>query len=306
MSKKKKKKIGKLVLKRFLNPVHLARIIRLQRNRKKVNRVYDDAQLKLYHQILPGDYLHYGYFDDPNVHPLDITINMIYRAQERYAEKLAELISDRNRPVLDIGCGMGGLLGLMNKQQLNATGLTPDVNQARHIRAKYPNELIESRFEDLDGSKYEKHFGTVITSESLQYLETDIALPLINRILVEGGKWIACDYFRTGAEGEKSGHNWKLFEDALKKHNYRITHQVDITPNILPTIAYVHHWAANIGVPVKNFALEKLKVKAPGIHYALEEAIPLIEEKLQKNIDTVDPKIFAANKRYVLMVIERI
>ncbi len=73
----------------------------------------------------------------------------------------------------------------------------------------------------------------------------------------------------------------------------------------MPTIAYVHHWGANIGVPVKNFALDKLKVKSPGIHYALAGAIPVIEEKLQKNIDTVDPKIFAANKRYVLLVMER-
>ncbi|TND07561.1 MAG: type 11 methyltransferase [Bacteroidetes bacterium] len=303
---KKKKKIFKLVLKRFINPVHLWRVIRLQRNRKKVKRVYDDAQLKLYHQLLPGDYLHYGYFDDPSVHPLDMTINMIYKAQDRYAEKIAELVTDTQRPILDIGCGMGGLLGLMNKRGLHATGLTPDVNQARHIRTKYPNTLIESRFEDLDGTKYEKHFGTVITSESLQYLETEIALPLIDRILVSGGKWLACDYFRTGTEGEKSGHNWKLFAEALEKHRFRITWQEDITPNILPTIAYVHHWAANIGVPVKNFALEKLKVKSPGIHYALEEAIPLIEEKIKKNIDTVDPAIFAANKRYVLMVIERV
>lgn len=306
MSTPKKKNIAKLVLKRFLNPVHLTRVIRLQRGRKKVKRVYDDAQLKLYNEILPGDYLHYGYFDDPTIHPLDMTINMIYNAQNRYAEKLVELITDKQRPVLDIGCGMGGLLGLMNQHKLDATGLTPDINQAKHIREKYPNTLIESRFEDMDGSKYEKHFGTVVTSESLQYLDMAVAFPLIDRILVDGGKWVACDYFRIGAEGEKSGHNWKMFTENLAKYGFKITHETDITPNILPTIAYVHHWAANIGVPVKNFALGKLRVKAPGIHYALEEAIPVIEEKLKKNIDTVDPKIFAANKRYVLLVMERI
>jgi cyclopropane fatty-acyl-phospholipid synthase-like methyltransferase len=188
---KKKKSIIKLVLKRFINPIHLARVIRLQRGRKKVKRVYDDAQLKLYHQLLPGDYLHYGYFDDANIHPLDISINMIYKAQHRYAEKLVELITDKQNPVLDIGCGMGGLLGLMNDQKLNAIGLTPDINQAKHIKSKYPNKLIESRFEDMNGKEYEKHFGTVITSESMQYLEMEKAMPLIDKILNPGGKWVA-------------------------------------------------------------------------------------------------------------------
>lgn len=301
----KKKGPFTLVLERLVNPFHLWRVINLQRTRRNVTRAYDDAQLNLYHQLLPGDYLHYGYFDDPSIHPLDMTINMIQRAQDRYAEKLVDLVADTQRPILDIGCGMGGLLGLMNKRGLDATGLTPDVSQARHIRARYPNTLIEGRFEDIDGTKYERHFGTVITSESLQYLEPDIALPLIDRILVSGGRWLACDYFRTGSEGEKSGHNWELFNEALDTHGFTITSQEDITPNILPTIAYVHHWGAKIGVPVKNFALEKLKTRSPGVHYALENALPLIEETLQKNIDIVDPAIFAANKRYVLMVIER-
>jgi cyclopropane fatty-acyl-phospholipid synthase-like methyltransferase len=302
---KSKKKVLPLILKKFINPIHLARVIRLQRNRKKVQRVYDDAQLKLYHQILPGDYLHYGYFDDPTIHPLDITINMIYKAQDRYAEKLLELVTDTRLPILDIGCGMGGLLGMMNKKGWTAIGLTPDKNQAYHIRNKYPNTLLECKFEELDSSQYKKHFGTVITSESLQYLQTDIALPLIDKILIPGGKWVACDYFRIGNHGEKSGHNWDAFVAALDKYGFKITVEIDITSNILPTIAYVHHWGANIFVPVKNFGLEKLKVKAPGIYYAVEEAIPVLEEKIQKNIDTVDPKIFAANKRYVLLVMER-
>jgi cyclopropane fatty-acyl-phospholipid synthase-like methyltransferase len=301
----KKKKIGKLILKRFINPIHLFRIIRLQRNRKKHKKVYNDAELKLYHQILPGDHLHYGYFEQTDVHPQDISINMIYRAQERYAMNLVDLISDRTNSVLDIGCGMGGLLGLMNKTGINAIGLTPDINQAKHIGEKYPNELLQMRFEDLDGEKYKSHFGTVITSESLQYLNYDIAIPLINKILKSGGKWIACDYFRIGQEGEKSGHNWKAFEDALQKNGFRVTYQKDITPNILPTIAYVHNWCVNLLFPVKDFAISKMKVKAPGYHYAMEEALPEIETKLQGYADIVDPKIFAANKQYILMTIER-
>jgi hypothetical protein len=33
--------------------------------------------------------------------------------------------------------------------------------------------------------------------------------------------------------------------------------------------------------------------------------LPEIDAKIEKNIQTVDPEVFAANKRYILMVIER-
>lgn len=74
----------------------------------------------------------------------------------------------------------------------------------------------------------------------------------------------------------------------------------------MPTIAYVYMWATQIGMPVKDFIEGKLQIKAPGIYYALQEALPEIEQKINKNIDTINPEIFAANKQYVLMVIERV
>ena len=64
------------LLKKLLNPIAVYRIIKLQRNRKKVERVRDDAQLKLYSQILKGDFLHYGYFDDPTIKPEDISLTV--------------------------------------------------------------------------------------------------------------------------------------------------------------------------------------------------------------------------------------
>ena len=66
------------LLKKILNPVEVYRIAKLQRNRKNIARVRDDAQLKLYSQILKGDFLHYGYFDNPEIKPEDISLNQIY------------------------------------------------------------------------------------------------------------------------------------------------------------------------------------------------------------------------------------
>lgn len=290
---------------RLLNPINWYRIYALQRNRKRQPRVYDDAQLKLYHRLLPGDHLHYGYFDDPAVKPEDISLNMIYEAQQRYAVLLADLVSTTDMPILDVGCGMGGLLGVLNRRGWKAIGLTPDKNQAYHIRSNYPNELLECKFEDMPVEGREGAFGTVITSESLQYLDLKRALPLINKVLAAGGRWIACDYFRSGAAAEKSGHYWDAFVRQLEEHGFELKQQRDITPHILPTIAYAHHWGAKILLPLIEFGEEKLKVKAPGWYYVVQDLLPGMHGKIDKNLATVDPVQFAAAKRYILMVIER-
>jgi|688.fasta_scaffold198030_3 cyclopropane fatty-acyl-phospholipid synthase-like methyltransferase len=295
------------ILRRFILPNHLAKVISLQRNRKKHQRVYDDAQLKLYAEILPGDFLHYGYFDNPDIEPREMSLNDISRAQQNYGLQLIQLIEDKKSPVLDIGCGMGGFIALMQKSGLNPTALTPDINQAKHIREKYHGvPLLEMKFEDLDAVQYNNYFGTVITSESLQYLKLDFSIPLIDKILMKEGKWIACDYFKHSEKGEKSGHNWEYFLQSLSEYGFKISYQRDITQNVLPTIAYAQMWATEIGMPLKDFILGKVAVKAPGIFYALEDALPEVEAKIQKNIETITPEIFAANKRYVLMVIERV
>lgn len=298
-------KIFPALLLRLLHPVHIYRLWVLQRTRKGVNRVYNDPQLKLYHRLLPGDHLHYGYFDDPHISPVDISLGMIYRAQERYAELLADLVIYPQQRVLDVGCGMGGLLGVLNKRGIEALGLTPDKNQAQHIRKNYPNKLLECKFEDMEADENAAQFGTVITSESLQYLDLKRALPLINQILVKEGRWIACDYFREGAAVEKSGHYWDYFVRQLEEQGFKIVMQQDITPHIMPTIAFAHHWSAHVILPMIEFGEEKLLVKAPGWHYMFKNFLESMYEKLNKNLETVDPEQFAAKKKYLLMVIER-
>jgi cyclopropane fatty-acyl-phospholipid synthase-like methyltransferase len=292
-------------IRRLLNPKHLYNVIRLQRNRKKTQRVYDDAQLKLYHQIMPGDFLHYGFFENPAIDTAEISLKQFYRAQLQYAENILQHVQHTHQPMLDIGCGMGGMLRLMNEKKWNAIGLTPDINQAKYIKETYPNKMLESKFEDLDAANYAQHFGTVFTSESLQYLQLQKALPLINQILKADGHWIACDYFRIGEASEKSGHDLASFLQLLDEHQFKITFQQNITPHILPTIGFVHLWATQIVMPLLNFGEQKMLVKAPGIHYALQNMLPIIKQKIDKNIAIVDPEIFAKQKQYILMVIEK-
>jgi SAM-dependent methyltransferase len=304
----KKVKNGTLVydvLKRVFYPGHIYKVIKLQRNKNTTDRVFDDAQLKLYTTIIPGDFLHYGYFDDPLISPLDISLNAIFKAQLKYAELILDKVTDTTSKILDIGCGMGGLLKLMRDRGLVPEALTPDKTQVGYIRNKYPSvPVFESMFEDM--VPIENAYGTVITSESLQYLNLDKALPLLEKILKPGGKWIACDYFRTGQKAENSGHYWASFQKQITSAGWKITYEQDITPNVLPTISYVYMWGNNILKPVKDFAFEKLNKKQPGVNYILQNILKTLSHKLDKNLDVVNPETFATNKKYVLLVLERI
>ncbi len=294
------------ILRRLFSPVHALRVWRLERGRQSRHRtVFDDSQLQFYAEFLPSGFLHYGYFDDPSQAPERISLGALEQAQHRYAEKLLELIRDRSAPVLDVGCGMGGLLRSLQQQGLVPVALTPDRNQAAYIRKQFPNvELIESKFEDVAADQHAARFGTLITSESFQYLKLAQALPLIRKLLRPGGRWIVCDYFRVDENVASSGHLWRDVVAALPRHGLRIVHQEDITPHVLPTLAFAQLMAARLALPLKNFGVRKLRIKHLGLYYACEEALAGADERIARALQSIDPQLFAQQKRYLLLALE--
>ncbi len=298
---------AKSIAGRVFHPAHLAKAINLQRRRKTNKRAYDDAQLALLAQIIPGGYLHYGYFDDPTREPREISLAEITRAQQRYAELLVELAEDKTSPVLDVGCGMGAMSKLLHDRGFAPTALTPDRFQATHIATQYPQiPLIQAKFEDLpDAESHAGRYGTIFTSESLQYLKLDAALPLLEKILKPGGRWIACDYFRIGPAVEKSGHRWEAFTEKLRETGWEITHERDITPHVLPTLRAAHMWATQFGIPLLKFVELKLRVKQPALHYVLQGLFEQLDGVIDDNLKVIDPAVFASQKKYVLLSMRR-
>ncbi len=113
--------------------------------------------------------LHWGYFENTRIDPGDISLNQFQAAQQRYAENLLEQIVNKKAPVLDVGCGMGGLAEMLMDHAIPVEVLTPNKNQISFISARHP-ELCSYRckFEDFEAAK---QYGTIINSESLQYVK---------------------------------------------------------------------------------------------------------------------------------------
>jgi cyclopropane fatty-acyl-phospholipid synthase-like methyltransferase len=298
--------IAKAVLGRAVHPGHLWRAFNFQRNRKRDSRSLEDTQLKLFSELLPGDFLHFGYFENPDVSPADMSLNDVVRAQDRYAELLLEHATDAASPVLDVGCGMGGLCRMLMARGMNPVAITPDRLQVGYVRHKYPQvRVIHGKFEQIPESEQAGQYGTVITSESLQYLKLDRALPLLDKVLKPGGKWIACDFFYREPTNEKSCHVWSEFTDKIAAAGWKITYEREITQYVLPTLQLAHMLATRFGIPLMSFAFHKFRRKQPGLHYIFDEALTRLDEAAADGVRQLDAAAFARKHQYMRLVMER-
>lgn len=287
-------------------PHHVVGWLRRRRGHRRTPTVEGNAQLLLYSRILPSGFLHYGYFDDPDTAPEAVSFADLERAQRRYAELLAELTGPPGRPVLDAGSGMGGMLGLLRKAGHDATGLTPDLFQVEHIRSAYPDiPLLHCKFEEMPVSDHRGRFGAVLHAESVQYMVPEQVFPVVDAVLAPGGRWVVADYFRRGADGERSGWRLPEFRRRAQDAGFRVARERDITPHVLPTLGFAHMLAHRLGLPAFDFARDKLRAKHPATGYVLEEAAAEGRAALVRSLAVLDPAEFAARKRYLVMVLRR-
>ncbi len=112
--------------------------------------------------------------------------------QEDHIRKYESVIDFKNKNILDVGCGMGGLLTAMLLRGYNVSGLdfNPDYCEITKLRAaKYGFSplVLEGVLEQLPfaGSS----FDVVICSDVLEHVQNPIkSLEEINRVLKPGGK----------------------------------------------------------------------------------------------------------------------
>ncbi len=290
-----------------LTPAHWGSLLARAQRKRNGAKAADDAQLALYAQILPGGFLNYGYSDDPGIPPEQLSLAMVQQAQVRYAERLLEQVPGNACDILDAGCGMGGLVGLMVRRGLRPTALTPNRIQARHVREVYPQVPVqEVRLEDLPDSQSSGRFDVIVTSESFQYMRLEDSLRVFQRVLRPGGYWILADYFRhLAATDRRSGHIWTDFMAAIAHQGWRIRHSEDITAHTLPTMGWIHMWGQRVGMPVEQYLVSRLERKRPVLHYLLQDVLSGVRSRLMDEMSVVDPVVFAREKKYMLLVLER-
>ncbi|MBN8701629.1 MAG: class I SAM-dependent methyltransferase [Bacteroidetes bacterium] len=289
---------------KLLNPINWVRAYNFQKKNAQYSKSSYDLELFLYSKILKNDMLHYGYFEDVTIAPDTISIRKVEEAQIKYAQNIIDLVTAKDKPILDVGCGMGGLSAMLMQQGFKPEALTPNANQKEHISKKYPTlTCYKCKFEELNTTNT---YGTIINSESLQYIKLDEAFALVDKHLQPGGRWIVVDYFRTSTNTiNKSGHMLSDFLEKIKSNNWKIVHQQDITPNVLPTLHLVNLYVERFMLPIKHFAFEKLRFKKAWIYYLTGDIRESIDKKITKEIASIDPVMFGKEKKYILFALEK-
>jgi cyclopropane fatty-acyl-phospholipid synthase-like methyltransferase len=292
------------VLARLLNVPALLRHLREHRADKSVWDPADDLELTLYGEMFGNNFLHYGYFHDPARDPKTIAFADLLQAMDDYASLLVQ----RVRPgecVLDVGCGMGGLLAKLDAAGAKPTGVTPNLAHAAHIRKTWPHiPLLQSTLEGLTLAQAPAaSFDAVINSESFQYIDLDTGMRKLRELLAPGGRWINIDYFRLVPSAKNtSGHMLADFEQAIARHGFTVRERLDVTENVLPALSFAHLLATRIALPMARFGTQKFFLKRPFWGY-------LFADTARQKIDgiklhTIDPDVFRRDKRYILFVLE--
>lgn len=288
-------------LARLVNLPALVRWVRTHRADRSVHDPAEDLELALYGAIFGNNFLHYGYFDPIPASAEDISLSRLKQAMDDYASLLVARVRPQER-VLDVGCGMGGLLARLDAAGVNATGVTPNTAHAAHIRAHWPHiTLIESTLEKVDPDSIAK-VDAVINAESFQYIDLHAGMQKVKALLALGGRWIMIDYFRLQPDAKnKSGHLLADFEAAAARHGFAITERVDVTENCLPTLAYGRLLAERFALPLARFGTDKFFLSHPFLAYLFQ---PKIQNKLAGvKLHTLDPEVFRREKRYLLFTL---
>lgn len=288
----------------FLNPLAWFKAFRFAKRNSKYDRSTFDLELSLYSKVLSNNMLHYGYFEDINTAPETISAKQFEDAQILYASNIIEHIVDTDNPVLDVGCGMGGLSQMIYNQGFKVDSLTPNRNQIEYINTFQPQlSTYHCKYEQFNADKM---YGTIINSESLQYISLSEAFIKTNSIVVPNARWIIVDYFslEKGAEDQKP-HHLETFYQKSKEYGWRVTYEKDITLNVLPSLAFLDMYVNRFLLPLKHFTYEKLRFKLPKFYYLSEQIRSSIDAKIEREIRTVDPDVFRKERRYMMIVLDR-
>jgi 2-polyprenyl-3-methyl-5-hydroxy-6-metoxy-1,4-benzoquinol methylase len=286
----------------LLSPVKLVRAIRLHRARRTLTRTTSDEGLKFFSEILPGDFLHFGFFEDPDTNPREISLADLQRAQLAFTQLFIERMHDKTRPVLDVGCGMGGFSARVLAEGFVPVALTPDVNQVAYIQNKYPTiELIRGRFEDIDAQAHARRYGTIINSESLQYLDLEKTAKLVTKLLAPGGRWLIGDFFKNSEVYRGSGHVWENVKNVLAANGLAIVYERDITANAGVTLRYIHMLAEEVMMPLMRLGSGKLERKQPGIHSMFKNFIDDVFALANFRLEVLSPEKQLLERRYIFL-----
>ncbi|WP_420861617.1 class I SAM-dependent methyltransferase [Algirhabdus cladophorae] len=262
--------------------------------------------------VTGAENLHYGLWTD-----LEVTAGNLRTAQDRYTEKLFELLPTTPCRILDIGGGAGEtaakLLALGHEVEI----VVPSDFLAERCRTNAPKARVhQMMFEDFEHSK---PFDLCLFSESFQYIPLKDGLPKCLTMLTPKGQIIVSDCFRTPAYKIQpkaatvgGGHRETLFRDLLAEQPLRITSEEDITKAVAGSVELEQALFNVFGYGIGRID-DELSAKRPKLRWTLNKVIrALISERKRVKLDqrlnqqTRSAENFCMYNRYLMIRLDRV
>ena len=269
-----------------------------------------DHVLKLYSETIRSNYLHYGFWGEPNSVEIEsITLQEIKNAQDRYIEHLASFIPNEVNSILDVGCGIGGNAEYLINQGYVVETLSPDDFQKSTIAEKFNNQMTfhHCKFEKFQS---EKQYDLILESESACYIRINKGFEKAQDTLRAGGYLLASDYFVHFRDDSKnlhlrSSHDMEKYLSSAKAHGFELIREYDQTDNTMPTLDYGKYFIERFINPTIEYSVHSAKKNYPKTAALIGRLVaPKLEAK-KNQLDLLDSSLFRKYRKYMIYLFQK-
>jgi len=269
-----------------------------------------DHVLKLYSETIRSDYLHYGFWGEPNSVEIEsITLQEIKNAQDRYIEHLASFIPNEVNSILDVGCGIGGNAEYLINQGYVVETLSPDDFQKSTIAEKFNNQMTfhHCKFEKFQS---EKQYDLILESESACYIRINKGFEKAQETLRAGGYLLASDYFVHFRDDSKnlhlrSSHDMEKYLSSAKAHGFELIREYDQTDNTMPTLDYSKYFIERFINPTIEYSVHSAKKNYPKTAALIGRLVATKLEAKKNQLDLLDSTLFRKYRKYMVYLFQK-
>lgn len=179
-----------------------------------------------------SEHLHYGRFE-PDI-PRDF--RHLKAAQDRYLDRIVELIPSTVSTILDVGAGSGKTAEILLDRGFAVDCVTPGdgLSEIAEARLGKLARIYRGRFEDIE---IPGRYDLILFSESFQYIPPAAALERSISLLNPDGHILIADFFSRAPKPPspiRGGHNFARWCEEYRRHPLDILAEDDITEETAP------------------------------------------------------------------------
>jgi ubiquinone/menaquinone biosynthesis C-methylase UbiE len=223
-----------------------------EERRRLTKEVGLEASYRFFKFAAGSEYLHYGLFESD----IPADFQHLKQAQDRYLDRLIELIPSQVKTILDVGAGSGKTAEVLTEHGFQVDCVSPGkmLGDLVEARLKKGSTLYRGRFEEV---AIPKSYDLILFSESFQYIPIDMAITKAMSLLKPGGHILICDFFKKTEAGPSpvgGGHAFGSWQTYLKSAPLELVAERDITRETAPVLDILNQFNQEVFKPVAESA----------------------------------------------------